>query len=114
MNSKKNFSVVGKHEAAPSHEEIARAAYRLYELNGRQAGRDLQYWLEAEKSLRSAHLSQSIAALDFAGVKNQPVGNEPPVTKLRKNSANRDEIRQLTSAMRNAPRQSQRHHEQAA
>ena len=33
-------------------EEIARKAYELYEESGRQDGRDVEHWLEAEKLLK--------------------------------------------------------------
>jgi len=32
--------------------EIAKKAYELYEESGRQDGRDVEHWLEAEKSLK--------------------------------------------------------------
>lgn len=35
----------------PSFEEIAAYAYFLWEAEGRQHGRDLDYWLEAESHL---------------------------------------------------------------
>lgn len=31
------------------HEEIAKKAYELYELNGREDGKHIEHWLEAEK-----------------------------------------------------------------
>ena len=38
----------------PTHEEIARRAYALFEKSGRVAGRDMQNWLEAEAQLKAA------------------------------------------------------------
>lgn len=35
----------------PTQAEIARCAYLIYESRGRQPGRDLEYWLEAETRL---------------------------------------------------------------
>ena len=35
----------------PGHEEVARLAYELYERCGCPQGRDLEFWLEAEKQL---------------------------------------------------------------
>lgn len=35
--------------------EIAQLANELYEINGRQEGRDLANWLEAERIILSAH-----------------------------------------------------------
>jgi len=34
------------------HEEIARLAYQAWEKDGRPAGRDMEYWLQAETQLR--------------------------------------------------------------
>jgi len=35
----------------PSHDEIARLAYRFYETRGRRDGQDLDHWLAAEREL---------------------------------------------------------------
>ena len=35
----------------PSHDEIARLAYRFYETRGRRDGHDLDHWLAAEREL---------------------------------------------------------------
>jgi len=37
---------------APSHDEIAREAYALYEARGRENGWDVEDWLAAEELLR--------------------------------------------------------------
>jgi len=37
---------------APTHEEIARRAYELYEQSGFGGGRDVEFWAEAERQLR--------------------------------------------------------------
>lgn len=36
-----------------SYEEIAERAYELYEARGREDGRDMDDWLEAERELRA-------------------------------------------------------------
>jgi hypothetical protein len=38
--------------ATPTHDEIARRAYQLFEEHGREHGRDLEDWLQAEHDLR--------------------------------------------------------------
>ena len=38
----------------PTHEEIAKVAYTIFEKNGRIPGRDVQNWLEAEAQLTAA------------------------------------------------------------
>jgi Protein of unknown function (DUF4058)/Protein of unknown function (DUF2934) len=43
----------GLRAATPSHEEIARAAYRLWEEEGRPQGRDQEHWNKALARLRS-------------------------------------------------------------
>jgi len=45
MSTKKCF-------LAPSQEEIAAYAYFLWEIEGRQSGRDWDYWLQAEAQLQ--------------------------------------------------------------
>jgi DUF2934 family protein len=35
--------------------EIAQLAFEIYEINGKQEGRDLANWLEAERIILSAH-----------------------------------------------------------
>lgn len=35
----------------PSHDEIARRAYQIYEEEGCQPGREVEYWLRAEAEL---------------------------------------------------------------
>ena len=38
----------------PTHDEIARRAYAIFEQNGRKPGHDLENWLEAEGQLHAA------------------------------------------------------------
>lgn len=45
-----------------SHEEIARLAYLKWESEGRPPGRTLQYWLDAERLLKTAKLTISTEA----------------------------------------------------
>jgi hypothetical protein len=45
---------MGTPDQKPTHEEIARRAYALFEKSGRVAGRDMQNWLEAEAQLKAA------------------------------------------------------------
>ena len=35
----------------PTHEAIAKRAYEIYEDSGRPAGRDVEFWLRAEREL---------------------------------------------------------------
>ncbi|MBI4971033.1 MAG: DUF2934 domain-containing protein [Candidatus Omnitrophica bacterium] len=42
-----------KKEKKISREEIARLAFELYEKDGREEGKDLEHWFEAERILRS-------------------------------------------------------------
>lgn len=37
------------------HDEIALRARELYEKSGCQSGRDVEFWLEAERQLRDKH-----------------------------------------------------------
>ena len=38
-------------EQGPSHEEIARRAYTLFEKSGRAPGHEMEHWLQAEAQL---------------------------------------------------------------
>jgi hypothetical protein len=38
----------------PSHDDIAFLAHQLWEKNGRPAGQDVEFWLQAERSLLSS------------------------------------------------------------
>jgi len=52
-------------EQQPRHDEIARAAYQIWEQRARPHGYDVEFWLEAERQLRSARQpsrDESIAA----------------------------------------------------
>ncbi len=55
--------------AAPPHDEIAIAAYFLWERNGRQEGKDVEYWTEAEKNVWMQHwrLHEANGALNADG-----------------------------------------------
>jgi hypothetical protein len=46
----------------PSRDEIAALAYQMWEKNGKPAGQDIKFWLQAEESLRSPVKSQPQAA----------------------------------------------------
>jgi hypothetical protein len=40
-------------EHHPGRQEIATTAYRIWEEHGKPQGRDVEFWLEAEKNLRT-------------------------------------------------------------
>jgi hypothetical protein len=46
----------------PSRDVIAALAYQLWEKNGRPAGQDMKFWLQAEQSLLSSSKPQPLAA----------------------------------------------------
>jgi len=52
--------------AAPPDEKIAVLARQLWEQDGRQTGRDLEYWLKAEQQLLSAKQPNAVAASNDA------------------------------------------------
>ena len=55
------------------HEDIAQLAKQLWEREGRQAGRDLEYWLRAERQLLSDRKPTPSANLG-TGFKNRSQG----------------------------------------
>ncbi len=46
----------------PTHDEIALAAFLQWEREGRQPGREMEYWCQAEVQMRSARLKKAEAA----------------------------------------------------
>jgi len=73
---------------SPSHDQIALLAYQLWEKNGRPAGQDFEFWLQAEQSLCASIKPPAAAA-------SQPSRNDPaprskaPVEKLPGKKAKR-------------------------
>jgi len=45
-------SLVGSFAREPTHDDVARRAYHLYEERGREHGRDRDDWFQAERELR--------------------------------------------------------------
>jgi hypothetical protein len=50
----------------PTHDEIALAAFLQWEREGRQPGRELEYWLRAESQLRALRQKKAEAAAQSA------------------------------------------------
>lgn len=50
----------------PTHEEIALCAFLAWEKDGRQPGREMNYWLAAETELREARRKKAEAAAKLA------------------------------------------------
>jgi hypothetical protein len=44
--------------AHPTDEQIRNRAHQLREENGKPAGREMEFWLQAEKELKGANLPQ--------------------------------------------------------
>jgi len=61
-------------------EEIARAAYELYEKSGCAAGRDEENWLEAEKKI----LAASKPVKKRRAVKRAPLATAPKKRRVSK------------------------------
>lgn len=55
-------SVNSKEYGRPTHADIAKRAYELFELRGHDHGRDLDDWLQAEKELRDRHRRWKVEA----------------------------------------------------
>lgn len=43
-------------ESRPTHDDIARLAYTIFEKNGKVPGRDMENWLEAERQLHASRV----------------------------------------------------------
>ena len=55
------------------HEEIAKAAYELFERDGRQHGLDKEHWLEAERIVKARHKAKPEAKVPKKEA-SQPTG----------------------------------------
>jgi len=80
----------------PSHDEIALHAFLLWEREGRQMGREMTYWLQAEAQLRQASQQQIETAAKIvrqwppvSAAPKSPVVT-PGKAKLAKAAARRD------------------------
>ncbi len=65
----------------PSRDDIALLAYQMWEKNGRPAGQDLQFWLQAEHSLLASFQPQPQAASP-APASVPPAQPKPSAAKL--------------------------------
>ncbi|OGF13975.1 MAG: hypothetical protein A2W00_04935 [Candidatus Eisenbacteria bacterium RBG_16_71_46] len=50
--TKRNRKTTTDEMRFPTHDEIALRARQLYEKSGYQSGREVEFWLEAERQLR--------------------------------------------------------------
>lgn len=78
----------------PTHEDIARLAYKLWEESGKPGDRDAEFWLKAEQLLCSATLpvrqtlvasqtAEPHPAVSFAPAIVAPSGNKPKIPGRR-------------------------------
>lgn len=59
--------------ALPLHDEIAARAYELWDRSGRPAGRDVEFWLEAERQLLGA--DSAVKQTDVGAVSAQALAD---------------------------------------
>ena len=64
--------------AKPSHEEIAKHAYEIYERNGCQPGREIENWLAAEAELMAAARKQEA---ERHHPRATPTSSPPPILR---------------------------------
>jgi len=65
----------------PTRDEIALAAFLAWERDGRQPGRDLEYWLQAEAELRASRLKKAEAAAAQAALPWPPASRATRVVR---------------------------------
>jgi hypothetical protein len=71
------------------HDEIVQTARRIWEQEGRQAGRDLDYWLQAEAELLAVRQNSRSTAVGVSQVNpkretTRPLASAPPGPKAEK------------------------------
>jgi hypothetical protein len=64
----------------PSHDEIALRAFLIWEKDGRQPGREMIYWLQAESEVRSSYQKQAAVAAAKAA---KPWPPQPAATRTK-------------------------------
>jgi hypothetical protein len=72
----------------PSQEEIAAYAYHLWEANGRQSGRDAEYWFQAQTQIKARTNDGGSAERrdgHGAATENKPQ-NSPPKKRKTENT----------------------------
>ena len=85
-----------EHSKAVSQSEIAVVAYHMWEMAGRPASRDLQFWLEAEAQLRAAAKTATTApAANRSAVDSKSnTGHKPANVPLGLSQADSSKSRQ--------------------
>jgi hypothetical protein len=80
----------------PAHDVIAARAYQIWEQNGRPAGREVEFWLQAEQSLLPSLKPQPQAAAPVATAlpgapppQARPSAVRPPRTRPKKTASDR-------------------------
>ena len=68
----------------PIHDEIALRAYQLWEKDGRQQGRDREYWFRAEAELTARGQPSGKAVTAQSALKKASFTNPIPVPQLLK------------------------------
>jgi hypothetical protein len=66
-----------QHQAQVGHEAVAQRAKQIWEIEGRQAGRDLEYWLRAERELKARPQAAPAAATRLPEASRQSKGPTP-------------------------------------
>jgi hypothetical protein len=67
--------------ALPTHDEIALHAFLIWEKEGRQPGREMTYWLQAEAQLRQSRQQQAESAAKT--VRQWPPADAPKLATAR-------------------------------
>ena len=86
----------------PTHDEIARCAYLIWEQEGREPGRELNHWLQAHAQLRlSPRLRSGGAPQTNVGVR--PAGSKAATSKLARAGTVTSAVSQPTRPLKRAP-----------
>ncbi len=84
MNTTTHRETESTPRSGVNRDQVAQRAYQLWEAAGRPAGRDLEYWLQAESEIHSASHSHSPkAAVSGNGPKRESAGEAAPSAQSR-------------------------------
>ncbi len=72
-----------QNQAQVGHEAIAQRAKQIWEAEGRQGGRDLEYWLRAERELKARPQATPAAAIRLPEASRESKASTPGARAMR-------------------------------
>jgi len=99
MNTTTNKQNQSRNQSRVSRDEVAQQAYQLWEAAGQPAGRDLEYWLQAESELLASNGHRPTTVSATAGGPEREIA-DAPVPAMHEPGARKLESRKVASTFR--------------